>query len=107
MDILTYTDEHKAFRKRAREFFKTQVAPFADTWEKEGMIPREIWNRMGEAGFLCMSIPEEYGGPGGDFLHSLIPLRRLWCDKCYTQQEKPGSAPWPVVWPEPSLSLLG
>lgn len=77
MQILTYTDKHEAFRKRIRNFFKEEVAPQADTWEKEGIVPREIWRRMGREGFLCMNVPETYGGPGLDFLYSIIVINEL------------------------------
>ena len=77
MNILTYTDEHEVFRQRVRNFFKAEVAPHADVWEKEGIVPREIWRRMGEEGFLCLDVPETYGGPGLDFLYALIVIDEL------------------------------
>ncbi|MBL0712843.1 MAG: acyl-CoA dehydrogenase family protein [Desulfosarcina sp.] len=72
MDILKYSAEHQAFRERLRTFLAAEVIPHADAWEKNRIVPREIWRRMGQEGFLCMDLPVEYGGSGGDFLHTLI-----------------------------------
>ncbi len=72
MEILTYTDEHRAFRERLRVFLAREITPFAARWEEDRRVPREIWRRMGRAGFLCMDLPPEYGGIGGDFLYSCI-----------------------------------
>jgi len=77
VDILKYTDAHRAFRDRARAFFEEEVTPYADQWEHEGMVPRALWKRMGEAGFLCMDVPPEYGGMGGDLLYSVIVTEEL------------------------------
>ena len=72
MKTLPYTESHLAFRSRLRQFLKSEVTPHVDQWEKDHMIPREIWRKMGRAGFLCTSVPEEYGGLGLDFLYSVI-----------------------------------
>ncbi len=52
------------FRKSIEAFAEKHVAPYFDQWEKEGNTPRELWNKLGEEGFLCVDIPEEYGGLG-------------------------------------------
>jgi acyl-CoA dehydrogenase len=72
MDTLKYTDEHKQFRKRLRTFLETEVSPHVDQWEKDHIVPKEAWQKMGRAGFLCTWVPKEYGGMGGDFLYSVI-----------------------------------
>jgi alkylation response protein AidB-like acyl-CoA dehydrogenase len=72
MDILKYTDDHKRFRQRLREFLETEVTPYVDQWEKDHITPKEAWQKMGRAGFLCTWVPKEYGGMGGDFLYSVI-----------------------------------
>jgi acyl-CoA dehydrogenase len=77
MDILKYTEDHKAFRSRARAFMEKEVLPNVDTWEREGIVPKSIWKRMGAAGFLCTDVSPEYGGMGGDFLYSVIVLEEL------------------------------
>jgi alkylation response protein AidB-like acyl-CoA dehydrogenase len=77
MDILTYTPEHGAFRERLRAFLAREVTPHAAQWEEDRTVPREIWHKMGQAGFLCMDVPPEYGGRGGDFLYSVILTEEL------------------------------
>ena len=56
--------EHEAFRQTARTFFEKEVVPFHDQWDKDGVVPREVWLKAGEAGLLCFDVPEEYDGPG-------------------------------------------
>lgn len=77
MEILKYTQEHLEFRERIRDFFEREVTPHVHEWEKAGITPRSIWKRMGEEGFLCTSVPKEYGGMGADFLHSVIVTEEL------------------------------
>ncbi len=77
MDILKYTDEHKEFRKRLREFIETEVKPHVEEWEKNKIVPKSAWRKMGENGFLCMSVSPEYGGMGGDFLYSVIVAEEM------------------------------
>ena len=68
-----FTAEHEDFRKTARTFFEREVVPFHDQWEKDGIVPRELWLKAGEAGLLCFDVPEEYGGPGvDDFRYNVI-----------------------------------
>ena len=72
MDALQYTQAHEQFREHARTFFANEVAPFVDQWEKEKMVPRDIWRRMGSERLLCTTVPEQYQGPGHDFLYAVI-----------------------------------
>jgi alkylation response protein AidB-like acyl-CoA dehydrogenase len=68
-----YTSEHEDFRKSARTFYEREVVPFHDQWEQDGIVPRELWLKAGEAGLLCFDVPEEYGGPGvQDFRYNVI-----------------------------------
>jgi acyl-CoA dehydrogenase len=77
MDILKYTEGHKEFRKRLREFVDKEVIPYVDQWEKDKIVPKSAWRKMGENGFLCMFVSPEYGGMGGDFLHSVIVAEEM------------------------------
>jgi acyl-CoA dehydrogenase len=72
MDIIQYADEHRIFRQTLRKYLEKEVTPHAEEWEEAGIVPREAWKKMGEQGFLCTAVPEEYGGAGGDFLYSVI-----------------------------------
>jgi acyl-CoA dehydrogenase len=77
MEILAYTEEHRILRDAVRKFLQRELVPHVDTWEAEGIVPREIWRKMGEQGFLCMDVPEAYGGLGADFLYSVIVTEEL------------------------------
>ena len=77
MELLQYTDEHRDFRQRLRDFLAREVTPNVDQWEKDGIEPKSVWRKMGQNGFLCMDIPPEYGGMGGDFLYSIIVTEEI------------------------------
>ncbi|MFS3130148.1 acyl-CoA dehydrogenase family protein [Nocardioides sp. Bht2] len=65
--------EHEDFRKTARAFFEREVAPHHDQWEKDGIVPRELWLKAGEAGLLCFDVDEAYGGAGvNDFRYNVV-----------------------------------
>ena len=67
-----FTEEHKLFRSSLREFLEREVRPNINSWEKQKKIPRYIWEKMGEMGFLGLSYPEEYGGANLDFFYEVI-----------------------------------
>ena len=77
MEILKYTDAHRNFRKRLRDFLAKEVTPYADEWEKAGIVPKSAWEKMGRAGFLCTEVSAAYGGLGGDFLYSVIVTEEI------------------------------
>ncbi len=77
MEILQYTDDHHQFRERLRAFLEKEVSPYADQWEKDGIVPKSAWKKMGQGGFLCMDVPAEYGGMGGDFLYAVIASEEM------------------------------
>ncbi|ETR70961.1 MAG: hypothetical protein OMM_02853 [Candidatus Magnetoglobus multicellularis str. Araruama] len=72
MDILKYTEKHRTFRERLRAFLAKEVTPYADEWEKNKIVPKSTWQKMGREGFLCYMLKPAYGGLGGDFLYSVI-----------------------------------
>ena len=75
MQQVLLTDEQKMFREAVQEFVKRDVLPHHEQWEKDGIVSREVWTRAGENGFLCMDLPEEYGGLGL-VMFSLQELRK-------------------------------
>jgi acyl-CoA dehydrogenase len=77
MEILNYTEEHRIFREAVRKFMEKEVTPHVEEWEETGIVPKTIWKKMGEQGFLCMDVPEAYGGLGADFLYSVILIEEL------------------------------
>ncbi|MBF6087767.1 acyl-CoA dehydrogenase family protein [Nocardia cyriacigeorgica] len=61
-----------ALRELARAFFEKEVAPNVDKYIEQHHVDRDLWNKAGELGLLCLSIPEEYGGGGGTFAHEAV-----------------------------------
>ena len=72
-----YAEEHEIFRSSVARFLKEEVLPDYASWEEAGRTPPEIWCRAGELGLLGTSIPEAYGGMGGDFLYDAIVIEEL------------------------------
>lgn len=71
------TEEHAAFRKSLRKYLMAEIAPEYDTWEKEGIIPKNVWKQMGEMGYLCPQVEERYGGLGLDYCYNVIIAEEL------------------------------
>ena len=63
-------NELELFRDNVKRFLEAEVAPHYDQWERDEILPREIWRKMGENGLLCVDMPEEYGGAGAPFSFS-------------------------------------
>ena len=66
-----FTEEHDRLRESIRRFVAKELAPHAEEWE-ETTFPDSVIRRMGELGFLGLSVPEEYGGQGGDYYANLV-----------------------------------
>ena len=71
------SEEHKMMQKMIRDFIKNEILDQMDEWEKNGMVSREIWERAGELGLLCIDMPEAYGGSGFDFSFSALFIEEL------------------------------
>ncbi len=65
------SEEMALFRESLVKFLEQEVTPNYEQWDKEGLIPRKLWNKLGEAGMLCVDMPEEYGGSGVPFQFSV------------------------------------
>ncbi len=72
-----FGEEHESFRLAARAWIDAEVRPHQERWRSQGCVDREIWRKAGEQGFLCPWMEPEHGGPGGDFLHSVVFLEEL------------------------------
>jgi acyl-CoA dehydrogenase len=72
-----FSEEHDIFRNTFRQFLQQEVEPHAERWAESHRIDDEFWKKAAAAGILCVDIPEQYGGPGGDFLHRLVIAEEL------------------------------
>ncbi len=72
-----FREDHEQFRDLARRFIDKEIVPHLHEWEKAGIVPKEIWRMAGEVGLLCSTVPEAYGGSGGDFGHSAVIIEEL------------------------------
>lgn len=77
IDRTLFSPEHEAFRDSFRRFMDKEIAPFHAQWEEQGYVDRAVWNKAGENGFLCMTMPEEFGGAGADKLYSIVQMEEL------------------------------
>jgi acyl-CoA dehydrogenase len=80
--MLTYEspwldDELKLFRETVARFIESEMVPHDARWRKQHHVDREIWNRAGEMGLLCLDLPAEYGCGGGDFRHEVVLYEEL------------------------------
>ena len=69
-------EEISIFSDAVGQFFERECKPHVEEWRKQGFVPREMWKKAGEAGLLCASMPEEYGGAGGDFRHEAVIIEQ-------------------------------
>ena len=77
MDRNIFGEEHQLFRDSFKRFIERDVVPKQPNWNEAGIVDRQTWRTAGESGFLCPWLETEYGGPGGDFLHSCIVIEEL------------------------------
>ena len=71
------SEEHKMMQGMIQDFINNEILPQVETWEKDGMVSREIWKRAGDLGLLCIDMPEDYGGAGLDFSFSALFMEEL------------------------------
>src|SRR6185312_13024413 len=72
-----FSSDHEAFRDSFRRFCDKEIAPYHEAWEEQGYVGREVWRKAGANGFLCMTMPEAYGGAGADKLYSVVQMEEL------------------------------
>jgi alkylation response protein AidB-like acyl-CoA dehydrogenase len=72
-----FNADHEAFRDSFRRFMDKEIAPHHDAWEEQGYVDRAVWDKAGENGFLCMTLPESYGGSDADKLYSVVQMEEL------------------------------
>ena len=72
-----FNADHEAFRDSFRKFVDKEIAPHHEAWEEQGYVDREVWSKAGANGFLCMTLPECYGGSGADKLYSVVQMEEI------------------------------
>ena len=77
MDRNLYSSDHDTFRQAFRQFLAREVIPNQPRWREQGQVDREVWRKAGAQGFLAPWMEEKYGGPGADFLCSVIIMEEL------------------------------
>ena len=77
-EVIKLDESEKAlFRDSIAKFLEAEVEPHYDAWEDAGLWPRELWNKLGENGFLCVDVPEAYGGFGASFELSCVVVEEI------------------------------
>jgi acyl-CoA dehydrogenase len=77
-----FEDHHEMFRQAVRAFVQKEVEPHVEAWEDAGQIPKSIWPRMGELGFLGVEYDEKYGGAGADVLTTAVLCEEMARSRC-------------------------
>ena len=72
-----YREDHEAYRDMVRKFIARECSPLQSKWDKDGRVDRETWLKAGREGMLCTSLPEEWGGAGGDFGHCAVLIEEI------------------------------
>ncbi len=72
-----FNADHEGFRTMVRRFIEKEIAPFHAQWEHDGIVPRDLWRKAGEAGLLCCTVPEQYGGAGADYLFDVVVFEEM------------------------------
>lgn len=72
-----FQEQHELFRHSVRAFVEREVAPHVDQWEEEEAIPRQVWRRLGELGYLGVEYDPQYGGGGADFIATVVLFEEL------------------------------
>ncbi|WP_406181667.1 acyl-CoA dehydrogenase family protein [Streptomyces sp. NBC_01006] len=74
---LELSEEQEAVRRLAREFTEREIVPYAADWDRAESVDRAIVKKLGDLGFLGLTVPEEYGGSGGDHLAYVLVTEEL------------------------------
>jgi len=70
-------DDLTAFRDTVARFVETEMLPHDARWRAQHHVDREMWRLAGQTGLLCLDVPQQYGGGGGDFRHEAVVYEEL------------------------------
>lgn len=71
-----FREDHREFARQVRRFFEKEVVPFHAEWERQGIVPKEVWRKAGREGLLNTMLPEPFGA-GGDFGHAAVVVEEV------------------------------
>ena len=77
-----FNEDHQMFRQGLKAFLDKEVKPFIDEWEEKEAIPKELWKKFGDMGYMGINFPEKYGGMDADFFYSVVFLEEI--SKCWS-----------------------
>ncbi len=72
-----FRDDHEMYRDTVRRFIERECKPHQAEWDRAGRVDRETWRKAGREGLLCTSLPEQWGGAGGDFGHCAVLVEEM------------------------------
>jgi acyl-CoA dehydrogenase len=72
-----FSEDHDIFRASVRRFIEREMVPHHRQWERDGLVPRELWRHAGQQGLLCANIPEAYGGLGAEWQVNIVVIEEL------------------------------
>jgi alkylation response protein AidB-like acyl-CoA dehydrogenase len=72
-----FAEEHEIFRASVRRFVEQEMVPHHRQWERDGMVPREMWRLAGKHGLLCANVPEAFGGAGAEWHANIVVIEEL------------------------------
>ena len=85
--------DHEAFRDTVRTFCEKEIAPHHEQWEKDSIVPRELWTKAGALGLLGFMMPEEYGGGGiDDFRFNAVLAEEIVAEAASASASRPTSS---------------
>lgn len=77
MNRNVFLEEHEQFREAFSRFCQVEIVPHHKEWEKQHVVPRALWKKAGDAGFLCPFLPESLGGVDADFRYAAVMIEEL------------------------------
>ena len=72
-----FNEDHEMFRQGLKDFLAKEVIPNIEKWEEEQKIPKEVFKKFGDMGYLGLNYPEKYGGMNADFFYSVVFVEEI------------------------------